>query len=328
MNFTTEVTLLERFSPYNGDRFKEWLFNNWLVASTMYGLLIITLVGNSLVIAAYIKYPLLRTPTHMLVFNQSLSDVLFSLTVQLFIFIQNSDIGMNLVTYSKVSCLVVIAVVTQSSVGYTANLLTITIERLVAVAQPFHHFRLVTERSMGFIIAIQWLIRLLLTLLPIMGWNIWVPGCICLPFFVLPMNYIVYLTCIPVWVILTLMAAINLALCFIAMQAKKKILPNVPVQQTTEQPRPKPDFKITKMFLMVVGVFYVSLLPINIHTTIQLVSPHMSRLSWMEGFRQLGRLCVMLSPAVNPVIFAWKNQKFRSGIRKILHLREMPESDE
>ncbi|ELU14371.1 hypothetical protein CAPTEDRAFT_204296 [Capitella teleta] len=200
----------------------------------------------------------------------------------------------------------------------------ISIDRLMNIQFPFHYARLVTEYRFKGGIAILWIVLLSIFSIPMFGVNTWRPHRQCTAPYVFPQFYFINFFLLPSVLALILVALVNMVICGIVI-SKRRIAPGgVEPQQQQQQQQHKSQYKLTKMILVVVGIFYACWFP---YTTITVLSL-LKRSSWFaSGFPQwmlcLIEVCkvpLVLNGAMNPLIYVWKNRQFRRAFRKTLRL--------
>lgn len=296
-----------------------WPLRSWATITFAYGISLVSIVGNFLVIVSYIKFSTLHGSTNMFVFNQSLSDISFCISIQLCI-LMNTALGIKLLMKYKVLCLIFVAIVVQSTFFFLANRLVLSAERLFAVAFPFRYLNFLTETNVKIIIIYQWIIHIILILLPVFGWNSWTPRAVCFSYSVLTQEYNLYLVSLPSGIVLVLCAVVNIGIGTIAVRVKKQILSTMPSGINSGNVNPiQSVYKVTAMMLIITGVFYLTTCPLLVHFILQSIMN--KRPEWLSGFRQFARICLMITPATNPIIFAWRNSQFKEAFRRLLHLR-------
>lgn len=132
--------------------------------------------ANILPVLAYIKYHQLQTPTNMLICNQSVADLLFSLIGNLYEIFYYTNWGVQVVSRMKYVCLISYTfslILLQAS---AANLFLLSMERFIAVIFPFKYYVWVTETAVKKILIGEWTFVILTTGLPVFGLNNWETG--------------------------------------------------------------------------------------------------------------------------------------------------------
>lgn len=183
---------------------------------------------------------------------------------------------------------------------------------------------------------------------PLVGLDTWRRGFICLIYLVYDVNYVTFYL-FHLWCILGVNALVNIVVGLIAFRVNRKrntakVHPKTMqmstnssshqnsatmavVPQTTTQQGPnstKKSFKITKMMLLVVGVFYLCWAPTLITTFIQTFPPKSwagkGQPVWFVIIDNFARGLIAMNGFFNPIIYARRNTDFRKAFAKLLHL--------
>ena len=211
--------------------------------------------------------------------------------------------------------------------------MAVSSERLISIAFSYQYFTWVTDASVKKLIIVLWTVILAIASLPLLGWNMWQPGGKCMTMQVYHFQYFLYFFALPILISLSLTALCNITICLIAIQ-KRRVAPQQIIVSnnvtngdnsngtTNHSSTASKQFKITKMMLMVVGVFYISWLPYLMLTILYFTPPQ----SWMKhgvpewvlAVHEVSKGLLLFNAAINPVIYAWKNSKFRNAFSKLL----------
>ena len=308
---------------------KDWY--PWIIAWD-YVAIIAGIPGNVLTLVAYKKFPSLQTPTNLIICNQSIADICSCIFGQIFVWFNYTSWGVEIVTYNKYACLFSLWFILLAVVTSLANILALSTERLLAIAFPYHYLRWMTPAATKRAIAFIWTVVLVINSLPLLGWNTWTIGHKCMTMYAYPKVYSLYLYLIPGICTLILTAIFNIVICGIAVSKRNTIVPLQSVQklqgddeQTSITRKNSTEYKITKMFLTVVGVFYASWMPYLVLTILFFVPPASWQVhgppEWIIVLHELIKPLLVLNGALNPLIYACKNRKFRYAFRKLLGLK-------
>ncbi|ELU06295.1 hypothetical protein CAPTEDRAFT_144126 [Capitella teleta] len=281
--------------------------------------------GNVMVITAYIKWPALRTsPSTLVVVNQSVADLLTCLVITPYAWFNFTAEGSEFIGQQKVLCLLFLFASTIAVVSSTFNIFILSIERFICIVLPYHYYNWVSVESVKKWIIALWTVVILSNCQPLFGWNNFRSGRGCSPSSVYSNNFVTSMFLAPNLALSVLTALANLAICWVAFRLRNKVadLGNSEDNQHTQVTRA--DLKIMKMFLMVVGAFYATWLP---YTAIFLL--FYTRPAWMRNgvpellilFYDLARVLVFANPAINSVIYAFKNKDIREALLKMLRSR-------
>ena len=218
------------------------------------------------------------------------------------------------------------------------NLLSLAYDRFVAVCFSIHYMRLMTETNVKKIIFGIWLYVFIFISLPFMGWELWRPGNKCMGFTAHPKAYQTMFL-LPAALKLILVAVFNIIIAVVALKTSKVMPSGIPnpsskgTQNTgsnaseAQQGSASTSLKITKMLLIVVGVFYLCWLPYVILTLVFALPPD----SWKKYgppeyitvLQESSKVMVILNAAINPFVYAKKNAQFRAAFKKLLKFRQM-----
>ena len=301
------------------------LFRFWYPAIFVWMELIavIGVPGNIVVLKAYAKFPSLHNPTNFLIANQSVADLISYGAGQIVVVFSYSLWGLNLTSTNKYACLFPLCSLTLALLSSVINLLALSVERLLAVAFPFQYLRWVTDTSVKRVVIVLWVIHVMTASLPVLGWNTWIKGRICIAKLAFPYVYFIYIFIMPVFLVLILIAIVNIFVSVVAVTIKRKVAPLKPSTETMKEGEqtPRGDYKITKMFLMVVGVFYLSWLPYTVITIMFFAQPEswkkngIPELTW--ALHDMSKGLLLFNAAVNPCIYYKTNSGFRNAFRKL-----------
>ncbi|ELU06958.1 hypothetical protein CAPTEDRAFT_203526 [Capitella teleta] len=319
METTESSFLLSTEHLESDDASSEW--KTWVFSM----ILLNTALGtptNLLLLISYVKNPELQNPSNLLLLNQGIADLLSCVMSTQYAFINYTDIGFHLASVYKYFCLTGLCSTTLTLWASLFNLLCISIDRLMNIQFPFHYARLVTENRIKWGIAVLWMVMLVIHGIPMFGVNTWRPHIQCSAAYVLPQFYFINLFLLPSLLVLISVGLVNLAICGIVI-SKRRVAPGgaEPQQQQQQQ---KSQYKLTKMILVVVGIFYACWFPYTTITALVLLK----RSSWFaSGFSQwmlcLIEVCkvpLVVNGSLNPLIYVWKNRQFRRAFRKTLRL--------
>ena len=308
----------------NSSRDMSRLIRYWYPAIIvwMYIPIVAGIPGNILVLRAYVKFPSLRNPTNLLIANQSVADLISCVSGQVFVWFNYTVWGLGFASRYKYACLLCMCCITLGLWLSIVNLLALSTERLLAIAFPYQYLRWVSDASVKRVIIVLWVVLVTIISLPIFGWNSWTVGSMCMTMNVFPYIYFVYLFLLPALLVLILMAIFNIVICGIAFIVKNKVapMPSVGAKKEGEQAT-SGDSKITRMFLMVVGVFYLSWFPYTVITTMYFAPPESWKKhgipEWTLAAHEISKGLLVLNAAANPLIYFKTNAGFRDAFRKL-----------
>uniref|UniRef100_A0AAV2M529 Adenosine receptor A1 n=1 Tax=Knipowitschia caucasica TaxID=637954 RepID=A0AAV2M529_KNICA len=275
-----------------------------------------SVVGNVMVVWAVRINRSLRDTTFCFIVSLALADIAVgALVIPLAITI---SIGLQTHFYSCLLFACTVLVLTQSSI---LALLAIAVDRYLRVKIPMSYKRVVTARRAGVAVLLCWLVSFVVGLTPMFGWNnlqqLRLNGSAdlvvtCEFETVISMDYMVYFNFFG-WVLppLLLMLGIYAEIFYmIHRQLNKKVI------SSHSDPRRYfgKELKLAKSLALVLFLFAVSWLPLHILNCITLFCPG------CPSTPSLIYVAILLShanSAVNPVVYAFRINKFRSAFRKI-----------
>ena len=287
---------------------------------------VVGIPGNTLVLLAYAKNYSLRTPTNLLIVNQSVADLVVYAIGLCFVWFNYTLWGLNVASTHKYVCLYMLCSINVGLLSSVVNLLALTVERFLAVAFPYQYLRWVTDASVKRVILVLWTMMMVIANLPILGWNTWTPGKQCTSVYMTPNLYFVNLFLLQALLVLVIMAILNIIICGIAFIVRRKVAPHPSTLTKKEgEQAPRGDYKITRMFLMVVGVFYLSWFPFTVMTIMFLTTPEYFKThgisEWTLVVHEMSKGLLVYNAAVNPYIYYKTNAGFRDAFRKLLKLK-------
>ncbi|XP_052802311.1 G-protein coupled receptor 161-like [Mya arenaria] len=144
------------------------MFNLVIMTIFLFCIFIVSFVGNISVFVIFYKRPVLLTISNRFIVNLSVCNILQTVVIMPFVFVslisqkwwfgtfwcQASGFGINLIFTASTFTLVLIA-----------------IDRYLAVAKPLHYSMTMTNRRSSYMTASVWILALLCSLPPLIGWN-------------------------------------------------------------------------------------------------------------------------------------------------------------
>nr|CAD7572699.1 unnamed protein product [Timema californicum] len=144
---------------------------DWLLTLKMVALIfmiLLTIVGNLIVIVAVVRSPSLRSPTHALIINLAVADLLLGATV-LPLSATREIVGVWLLGPELCSVWTTLDVLCC-----TASILSlcgISVDRYIGVSRPLAYSRIMTRRRVKVLIAAIWALALAISVAPPLGWR-------------------------------------------------------------------------------------------------------------------------------------------------------------
>lgn len=295
--------------------------------------LVLTVFGNSLVIAVVFAYERLQQVTNYFIVSLAFADLLYATLALPFTIHQvmrNTVWCLNVTT-----CGVFLVVDVVCSCASICNLASISIDRLVAINSPFKYSQLISKTTTVIILVAVWSYSLLWGLLLLVNWTnpgeehvmitqlgrpsgcfnrdpIYYTSAASLAFFV------------PLLVVITAYSII-LKVAISQAKAVAALDPNRDRRKRTNFFR---EVKATKTIALVIGAFVVSWLPVFIILLLSTWDP-MNIYAFVRNYPKIYkgiywvflRILPPLNSCINPIIYAVFNSNFRSAFFKFLHIR-------
>ena len=131
-----------------------------LVLTVAYGLLlVVSLIGNSLVVTIVFKTPTLRKPINFMIVNMAISDLLFPIFLfPLSLVEMQADTWLITETLHLTLCKIGFFLLTVSATVSIQSLILITVDRFGAVVKPIRGSPLISRRLCLFFIVVTWIV--------------------------------------------------------------------------------------------------------------------------------------------------------------------------
>lgn len=317
------LTIMDN-SPLSQAIFKPW---HPAILSIMIPILILSVPLNLLTLVAYNKFHELHNPTNFLICSQSVGDLLSALTGSSALLLLFTPFGSEVAASTKYACLFALTSSMTTLVTSVCSILLLSMDRFIAIIIPFKYYEWVTDRYVKRVVCIMWAGIIIIQSTPLLGWNTWKANVPCFTSEMYPEVLYQFLIVFPGLICLLLTALANVAIAIVAIRKRKTIVPGI--QQGHDREGTKSmtfnettQYKVTKMLLLVVGYFYLSLLPYLILSS--LLSLQLR--AWQTSGPPLGvlvltdfaRVLPLTNTIMNSLIYALKNRKFRNAYMKIL----------
>ncbi|XP_076442741.1 adenosine receptor A1-like [Babylonia areolata] len=274
------------------------------------------LVTNIIVLLAIYKEHRLRTVSNCFVGSLAASDVLASLLVPPLVIVSNGTLPMNISFYSCVICNSLVILLTSMSV---LNVLSLSVERFVAIRIPFIYRQWMGKRRALRIVAATWLVATLTGLPPILGWNKGEDGYSRCTFrTVITLEYLVYF----IFFVYTLPPLVAMTMIYIYIfHVVRRTRKRTEIFMTTKKDQFKETLKRSMRsdmgILLVIVVFSLCWMPFHITNTFLLFSDS----DVPPEFYQACHVLTRLNPVISPFLFAFGYSHFKITIKKLLFKR-------
>ncbi|ELU15662.1 hypothetical protein CAPTEDRAFT_92873 [Capitella teleta] len=286
--------------------------------------------GNLLTILAYFKNEQLRNPTNILICSQSIGDLFTCLTGPLFVTLNYTEAGLELIQSGKYLCLVSLALLFIALQSSIVNILALSTERFIAVYFSLNYYNWVTEMSVKRAVVAIWSVVITINCLPMLGWEEWRPEVHCMSNKVYPQAFFQGFFIIPSLICLFICTLENFAIAVTAIRRQRSlgvvaVTENVEQQSDEANIKSRNQFKVTKMLLLVVGCFYTTWLPWIIFNSLLFGMPSPWKVKGVPSSvliaSEYSKALLVSNAIVNPFIYGWKNLHFRDAYYKLLGIR-------
>ncbi|NXR05210.1 AA3R protein, partial [Sagittarius serpentarius] len=263
---------------------------------------IFAVVSNALVIWAVKLNPALQKTTFLYIVSLALTDIATGILVTPLAAMVS--LGVVILFYS---CLFMCCLMTIFSHASSLSLLAVAVDRYLRVKLPTRYRAAVTKKRICVILGACWLVSVLVGLIPILGWNRHMGsssyiGCRYLA--VMRMDYVVYFSFFT-WILLPVLIMCALYtkifyIMWIKLHPSSASLPGAGGVCGKE-------CKVAKYLPLILFLFAVSWLPLGILNRISYFCPCCTI---PQPLMYLGILLPHANSAMNPVVYAFKIQKF------------------
>ncbi|XP_009330253.1 PREDICTED: adenosine receptor A3-like [Pygoscelis adeliae] len=271
---------------------------------------IFAVVGNTLVIWAVKLNPALQKTTFFYIVSLALTDIAMGILVTPLAVLVS--LGVIIHFYS---CLFMCCLMMVFSHASILSLLAIAVDRYLRVKMPTRYRAAVTKKRICVILGLCWLVSMLVGLVPMLGWNQHTGSSSyieCRYLAVMRMDYVVYFSFFA-WILLPL-----LIMC--ALYTKIFYSMWIKLSPSSASPREGgrvcgKEYKMAKYLALILFLFAVSWLPLGILNCISYFCPSCTI---PQPLMYLSILLSHANSAMNPVIYAFKIQKFKETYTFIL----------
>lgn len=280
----------------------------------MQALLVISILfGNSLTIAVFARFQYLRTITNKFVVSLAISDIMVGIAISLNVV---NNVLIALWTH-KFACIGLIFISLTAIMLSIFSLVAISVDRYIAIVYPLHYSNLMTPKRSNAIIAVVW-IWCFLAPGPIIFWNNWENRTItdqCIFTDVAYSDYIFAFALGPFFVLSV--GLITLYAVIFKEVRRHKIQIQTQMYQVAGTSSIMKEWKTTITMAIVIALFLVCWMPYNITTFVIIIDSNM----YNGTVFSVTYIMAILNSILNPIIYGWKNKKFRRAFRVQLHLQ-------
>ncbi|CAL1535684.1 unnamed protein product, partial [Lymnaea stagnalis] len=275
----------------------------------------VSVFSNSVVLAAICRTPRLHTVTNVFMGNLALADVMVGISVTPCASL--SYVGLPRSFYGCVFINSILLMVTNVSI---LMMLTIAIERFIAIKEPFFYDRVLSITRAIFVNIFVWVLGLSLGMVPLAGWNTGYHEVEYCEFRdVIPAEYMVYFQFFGV--VLLPMSIMLLIYIYIIIIVRKHVRRSNAISEHF-QGKPvhdhfKKDVKSARWLSMVMLLFGIFWLPIYILNLLRLFCP---QCQYSLSFLLAAIVMSHANSCINPFLYAASNSRIERAIKEMLGL--------
>ena len=302
-------SLLRQVQTGNDISFKDFQALCAFLSFTNAFFAVIAILGNAVVFAAFYRFELLRTPSHLLLLGLSFCDVLVGLVTQPLFAAETGLVAANSDMACTLKDLYVIFLFAFSSASML-HVCLISLERCVAIFHPFKHQSWITKKRVIAFLVLFWISWILLTVFTrrkhgggLIGYS--------------RMGFVIFSV--------LLVLVINLRLWIEARKHSKRIQNGLPLpsfsissegsRDARALSKAARDSKAAKTILLVTGILILCNIP--------LIATFVGRKFYGVRGRVVTLLwfasnTIVLLPAIsNPVIYCWRRRDIKISIKRM-----------
>ncbi|NXT23882.1 AA3R protein, partial [Syrrhaptes paradoxus] len=272
---------------------------------------IAAVVGNALVIWAVKLNPALQKTTFFYIVSLALTDIAMGILVTPLAVLVSLGVVVHFYSCLFVCCLMMIF-----SHASILSLLAVAVDRYLRVKLPTRYRAAVTKKRICVILGLCWLVSVLVGLVPMLGWNQDTGSSSyieCHFLAVMRMDYVVYFSFFT-WILLPLliMCALYAEIFYIMWVKLSPSSASPPGEGGTVCGK---EYKMARYLALILLLFAVSWLPLGILNCVSYFCPSCTI---PEPLLYLGILLSHANSAMNPLVYAFKIQKFKETYAFIL----------
>ena len=253
-------------------------------------LMLISIIANTLVLAAILITPSLRSPSTILLYSLAISDLLVGLVVQ-----PNYIAAFRLKNISLYK-----AADTMAFAACAVSLFTMTaiaVDRFLALRYHMRYPNIMTTIRAMFLSATLWIVAILLSLLTIFEGRAYavattVGTAICI------------LTCFFCYIRIYRIVRHHQ----LQIQIQQQAVANIDTENYPNIQQSKKSAKNTFIYFSVMILCYI---PLFISMSVSVISPYQWTIEWI-----LAETLVFLNSSINPFLYCWRRRELREAVLK------------
>ena len=292
-----------------------------LVLTVAYGLLlVVSLIGNSLIVIIVFKTPTLRKPINFMIVNMAISDLLFpKFLFPLSLIEMKADLWLIGDFLHQTLCKIGLVLLIVSATVSIQSLILITVDRFGAVVKPIRGSPLISRRLCLFFIVVTWIVAIAANLPHFFDFKrVEHPGGMVMcaiqkssaSYYLLA--YFIAFFYLP-FVLLIILYAI------ILIKLKQHAHPGEQ-SANDEEMRSRRNRNVFKMAIVIVVVFFLCWIPYCSNRTIFLFAPNSSIWPSCNFLRYDSFISFMAAAncTVNPIICLIFSSNYRQGLKRLV----------
>ncbi|CAG5133002.1 unnamed protein product [Candidula unifasciata] len=292
----------------------------YITAEAIVGL--VTVIGNSLVLAAIVKSRRLHTITNVFVGNLAIADIVVGILVAPSAALSFKGIPKDFYGCIFINCLILMF--TNVSI---LMLLSVAFERFLAIKEPFLYHRLLSVRRAIYTNVCVWVVGSVLGLMPMYGWHgNYREDMGCRFTDVITYEYMVYfqffgLVLLP----LSIMLCIYIYILIIVRRHLRQtsVLHNRFQQNGETSDGFHKDVRAAKMFAMVILMFAIFWFPVNIFNCVSLFCG--SQCYFPSEALLVAVVMSHANSSINPFLYATSNSRIKGAIKELFGIKLSPD---
>ena len=295
-------------------------------ATVAYSLiLVVSLVGNSLIVLIVYKTPTLRKPINMLIVNMSMSDLLFPIFL-IPVRLSELNVGLWLIggTLGQALCKIHAFLADTSSLVSIQSLILITVDRYAAVVVPLRS-PLISRKVCRCLIVGTWILAAAFHSPNFFTFNLveYQEGKRCMNqwevLFGEKSSVGIYLLSASILFFYIPFVVLAILYSIILIKLKKQAHPGEQSANAEEQ-RTRRNRKVLKMTVAIVVAFFICWIPFSIHLVIFYLVPTetLDFCTFLVSY-YVALLMTYANCAINPIICLTFNSNYRQALRRLVN---------
>lgn len=302
-------SLLKQVQTGNDITFAEFRAVCAFISSANAFFSVLAILGNLVIIAAFYRSESLRTPSNLLLLGLSFCDLFVGLVTQPLFVVETALVAANSGVACTLKDLYVIFLFLFSSASML-HVCLISVERSIAIVHPFKHHRFITKKKVLLVFLVFWISWALLTIFTrrehgggLIGYSRMA--------FVIFSALVVLVINIRLWIEARRHSAlIRLVENSVQSHSTSESSETRGVRAMTSR-----DTKAAKTVVLIIGIMIFCNLPLIATFTARKFYNVRGRVATLLWFA--ANTIVLLTSALNPVIYFWRRREFRMTVRRM-----------